>query len=650
MSFPGSGANSPALGSNRPPHMSQPNAGQSMTAPGSPSGAYTASALAYANAQLSQFAATGGAAALPAHLNPHALSSALSEYSMSMPNSAASSPGATPRRLPGTGTSTPGGNSRVAASAITGKRLNWSEMICQTIAESESGRLVIQDLFEGMCAKFPEIREWAFGKDWEARVKNRIKSTLSIKGNLFIKVPRPSSAAGKGSWWTLSAEAQEAWKTGRVANVVKNNNSHSRAASAGPSSIHGSPVRTVSAKFGGSAAGHTPNPPYMIQNSHTHQNHSHRTSPLGLGLNSTPSGHLKNSYGNFGFGEGLVYGSNQGIGSDPTGANSGGGNFNNGNGVGNVSSDAPQMPMAQPSQGGMLGTAGTGNDTQPNLQLKQEGGGGQNVGADMMSGAPSQLPAMSGADFSGLGFFSAEQPLGAAQSVAHLGGPQSMPFPASSSNQQSGMGDFGPLDSADYSALFEGFAGLVSSNGGDLGLGGQQGMGMGSPFDFQNAPHPFGGSIPGAYTLLQNQSSNNSGSATGGGNGSTSSLGQFAGFGAGSPYGSFGGTPMPGQPGGGSGASGSGTSGQTPSAPSDFGTTTSSSPFTSGGGGGIEMPSPADSTWFSYTPLVEPTNQAPGQNTSALGQLGGEGSKKRRASEGLKDIGELQLPPAEAGS
>lgn len=299
--YQGSGANSPAIGHGPTHQFSNPIPGTSLTAPASPSGAYTASALAYANAQLSQYAATGGAAAIPAHLNPHALSSALSDYSISLPNSAASSPGATPRRLPGTGTSTPGGNSRVAASAITGKRLNWSEMICQTIAESESGRLVIQDLFEGMCAKFPEIREWAFGKDWEARVKNRIKSTLSIKGNLFVKVPRPSSAAGKGSWWTLSPEAQEAWKTGRVANVVKNN-AHSRAGSAGPSSIHGSPVRTVSSKFG--PASHAANPPYLIQNSHTHQNHSQRTSPLGLGLNQTAQYHspLAN---NFNFGDSM---------------------------------------------------------------------------------------------------------------------------------------------------------------------------------------------------------------------------------------------------------------------------------------------------------------------------------------------------------
>ncbi|CEH12863.1 Transcription factor of the Forkhead/HNF3 family [Ceraceosorus bombacis] len=216
-------------------------------------------ALAYANAQLSYYAlaaqrspsnpalggfsvAGPGIQGAPPNLNPHALSSALSDYSNSLPGSAASSPGAAPRRLPtsgaATGASTPGGlnahqgnNSRFAASAVTGKRLNWSEMICQTIAESDQGKLVIQDLFEQMCTKFPEIREWAFGKDWEARVKNRIKSTLSIKGNLFVKVPRPSSAAGKGSWWTLSAEAQEAWKTGRVASVVKGNTGHTRSSS-----------------------------------------------------------------------------------------------------------------------------------------------------------------------------------------------------------------------------------------------------------------------------------------------------------------------------------------------------------------------------------------------------------------------------------
>ena len=121
-----------------------------------------------------------------------------------------------------TPTSSQSGTPRSVSSASSSqKRLNWAEMICYTISESPSGRLVIQDLFEGMCVKFPEVREWALGKDWEARVKNRIKSTLSIKSNLFVKVPRPSSASGKGSWWTLSAEAQEAFRQGRIAEAVR---------------------------------------------------------------------------------------------------------------------------------------------------------------------------------------------------------------------------------------------------------------------------------------------------------------------------------------------------------------------------------------------------------------------------------------------
>lgn len=154
----------------------------------------------------------------------------------SAPASAASSPGWQHRRLPSGTHHTVGGgsnhghshhaspvttNSRVAASSVTGKRLNWGEMICATIAHSEHGRLVIQDLFEQMCKRFPEVQEWAFGKDWEARVKNRIKSTLSIKGHLFIKVPRPSSAAGKGSWWTLSQEAKDAYSENRLGPLLK---------------------------------------------------------------------------------------------------------------------------------------------------------------------------------------------------------------------------------------------------------------------------------------------------------------------------------------------------------------------------------------------------------------------------------------------
>ncbi len=412
------------------------------------------------------------------------MSSALSDYSISLPNSAASSPGATPRRLPGTGTSTPGGNSRVAASAITGKRLNWSEMICQTIAESESGRLVIQDLFEGMCAKFPEIREWAFGKDWEARVKNRIKSTLSIKGNLFVKVPRPSSAAGKGSWWTLSPEAQEAWKTGRVANVVKNN-AHSRAGSAGPSSIHGSPVRTVSSKFG--PASHAANPPYLIQNSHTHQNHSQRTSPLGLGLNQTAQYHspLAN---NFNFGDSM-----------------------------SMMPNSTSQPSALPSNLALGGGAddanlGLGQPQQQQQQQQQQ----QPVSSQSMQDQAQSAQATMAQNFANLGFMqgNAPQPLGSAQSVPHLGGPQSMPFPAQGQDlSAANLAAFANFTNTDYSALFAGIPGFDASafanatngnNNNNNNNNGQINLGMGA-YNMEQNNHPFGGSLPGAYTLLQNQ-------------------------------------------------------------------------------------------------------------------------------------------------
>lgn len=140
----------------------------------------------------------------------------------SAPPSASSSPGWTHRRLPSSSSHlTHAHNPRIVASSVTGKRLNWGEMICATIYHSEHGRLIIQDLFTQMCQRFPEVQEWAFGKDWEARVKNRIKSTLSIKGHVFIKVPRPSSAAGKGSWWTLSQEAQDAFKENRLGPLLK---------------------------------------------------------------------------------------------------------------------------------------------------------------------------------------------------------------------------------------------------------------------------------------------------------------------------------------------------------------------------------------------------------------------------------------------
>ncbi|EST05796.1 Transcription factor, fork head [Kalmanozyma brasiliensis GHG001] len=634
-SYQGSGANSPALGrgvNNQYPHNI---VGTSLTAPASPSGAYTASALAYANAQLSQYAATGGTAALPAHLHPHALSSALSDYSISLPNSAASSPGATPRRLPGTGTSTPGGNSRVAASAITGKRLNWSEMICQTIAESESGRLVIQDLFEGMCSKFPEIREWAFGKDWEARVKNRIKSTLSIKGNLFVKVPRPSSAAGKGSWWTLSPEAQEAWKTGRVANVVKNN-AHSRAGSAGPSSIHGSPVRTVSSKFGTSS--HTTNPPYLVQNSHAHQNHSQRTSPLGIGLAQAAHSYGSPLANNFNFGESLPM-------------------------VGALSQNS-----ALPSNLGL-----GGDDT--NLSL----GGQQPNTQSMQDQAQNAQASMATQSFANLAFLqpNGPQPLGNAQSVPHLGGPQSMPFPAQGQDlSAANLASFANFGNNDYSAIFAGipgfdanaFAAANSTNNGQVN------MGMGA-YQMEQSSHPFGGSIPGAYTLLQQQQQQQQQGAGQQGQPGQPSNNAYPNFGSNLYANLQQGNQMSGQqqrglnqnPGTSSqqtpqsqsqsqqSASQRATPQPQPSQPSNSNTTSgmasgysgsfpASSPFP---GNGLEGPSPADSTWFSFTPLVQPTNDA-NDGGSALGQLGGEGSRKRRTSGA--DLGDFQLPPPQDGA
>lgn len=58
-------------------------------------------------------------------------------------------------------------SSRVASSSVTGKRLNWAEMIVFTIADQPEGRMVVHDLFEGMVKKFPEINEWADGPGWE---------------------------------------------------------------------------------------------------------------------------------------------------------------------------------------------------------------------------------------------------------------------------------------------------------------------------------------------------------------------------------------------------------------------------------------------------------------------------------------------------
>lgn len=90
---------------------------------------------------------------------------------------------------------------------------------------------------------------------------------------------------------------------------------------------------------------------------------------------------------------------------------------------------------------------------------------------------------------------------------------------------------------------------------------------------------------------------------------------------------------------------GNSMSGMTPSYNGNF---AGSSPFASGNA--LEGPSPADSTWFSFTPLVQPNDSADTSNTSALGTLGGEGSRKRPTSEALRDLTDFQLPPPQSGS
>lgn len=134
--------------------------------------------------------------------------------------------------------------SREPQGALVGARLNWCDMICQTIAELADPHMVVQDLFLRMCYLFPEIGEWAVGKDWEVRtrrflvplilisfcfqgkVKNRIKSTLSIKNAVFSKVPRPSHVQGKGAWWTLTPEVLAEWRTGKKAEAVRSMPTH----------------------------------------------------------------------------------------------------------------------------------------------------------------------------------------------------------------------------------------------------------------------------------------------------------------------------------------------------------------------------------------------------------------------------------------
>jgi len=262
-----------------------------------------AQALAYANAQLSQYLASGttevpsgipapvnnqksqqfqptynqnqptqavaSGSALPHYLNPQALSNALSDYASmstnaggkgkakssfgnkanawnSAPVSAGHSPPGTPATGAGgakqrashvptsslsnskkkkTGSSTtgattpslqssksnasasnsnsttsaatsnpPASSSRVAASSVTGKRLNWAEMIVFTIADQPEGRMVVHDLFEGMVAKYPAINEWADGAGWEVS----FEAELGVGRLADLRVAEGRSEKGQG--------------------------------------------------------------------------------------------------------------------------------------------------------------------------------------------------------------------------------------------------------------------------------------------------------------------------------------------------------------------------------------------------------------------------------------------------------------------
>lgn len=532
-----------------------------------------------------------------------------------------------------TGHNTPGGNSRVAASAITGKRLNWSEMICQTIAESESGRLVIQDLFEQMCAKFPEIHEWAFGKDWEARVKNRIKSTLSIKGNLFIKVPRPSSASGKGSWWTLSQEAQDAWKEGRVASVVKSG-THSRSGSQGRTGFDGLSMSTATSRANSRAPSRRGSPvssrgpsSHHAQSANQHGHASNRNSQSYVNFgsqqqnpqqqqqqyqdgqsNSSPS--VGSQGDNSSRRQSPSAGLPASLGMSPI-------NFTNNSNNNTFDSlslatsgfeglDDPQLQ--DPSAQRMRMMENSVNDTYGNPGDPGSINGNMMPSASSLAMTSMSTPAGNLYSISPYNAFSTSataQHFGPMATAAHMGGPQSMPFPhnagmppSSGARQDSGMNATSNAPMAGFTSdpTFGAFAGL------DL-----------SSIDGLNNPF---GSMAGGYTMLADNNQNTSGAQP---------------------------TPIPGRNGahGANGGSGSGGRG-TPSA-SSF-----NAAFYSG-------PSPADSTgstsaFFAYTPAMQAADAAMGTaQGSALGPVGGEGSKKKRDASTSMPGGDFQLPPAAGG-
>jgi hypothetical protein len=200
-----------------------------------------------------------------------------------------------------------------------------------------------------------------------------------------------------------------------------------------------------------------------------------------------------------------------------------------------------------------------------------------------------------------------QQQLGPLQSAAHLGGPQSMPFPATGNNastqlqssamqQNSGFNKQPPFSptsqgeaskSTDFDPLLLGDNSFAQFGGIDL----SNMDGMHNPF----------GSLAGGYTMLS-EANNGQGAQP---------------------------RPIPGR----------NVSQQTPG----------SSSFSANFIGG---PSPADSTgshssFFAYTPAMMAADTAMGNQMqgSALGPVGGEGSRKKK--EGVTD---LQLPPPSAQS
>ena len=205
------------------------------------------------------------------------------------------------------------------------------------------------------------------------------------------------------------------------------------------------------------------------------------------------------------------------------------------------------------------------------------------------------------------------QQMGHLQSAAHLGGPQSMPFPAGAGSVQSSLTSMPTSGAGNASSqmvkaetdksqfdpsLFSGEHSFGPFGGIDL-----------SSMDGMNNPF---GSMAGGYTMLSDGPNGGPGAQP---------------------------TPIPGRNNSQQMGSGSGSGGRvTPSG--------ASSSFSANFIGG---PSPADSTgstsaFFAYTPAMMAADAAMGSTQtqgSALGPVGGEGSKKKK-----EGVSELHLPPS----